>query len=402
MSALLVVAGLGGAYALASDDEYRVRFVVPSAAQLVEGSFVWIDGQEAGSVSRLDARDGKALVTAEIDETYAPIREGAVTRVEWQSVLGERVLSIEPGPAEAKAIPSGSMYAGKSSQIEVDQVLATLDGKTRKRLKSLVSRLAKTVEGRERDLRETVASAGPAVKAMGAILEAVGRDGPAIRGLVTELEQLTSAVAQRQTELSEVVRDFNTVTGEMASKQERLKRGIAELPATLREAKRTLDEVPEAVAEAGPLLADLDPATRRLASVSGVLRPVLAKLRPTVAELRPTLDSAERLLGKTPGLLDRTHDVVPQVTSTLEKLHPAVSYLRPYTPEAIGWVNNWGRDYAHYDAEGHVWLGGLAQAGLAAFNAQPSGGLPPLSTHEPKPGEVVGQPWTDAHGSGMR
>ncbi|WP_034269534.1 MlaD family protein [Haloechinothrix halophila] len=399
---MLGVAGLGGLYTLASDDDYRVQFVVPSAAQLVEGSFVWIDGQEAGSVSRLEARDGKAIVTATIDEAYAPIREGAVTRVEWQSVLGERILSIEPGPAEAKPIPSGAMYTAKSSQIEVDQVLATLDDKTRNRLNSLIRRFAKTVDGKEKDLRKTLASAGPAVRAMGSVLEAVGRDGPAIRELVTELEQLTSAVAERQTDLSNVVQDFNKVAGTMAEKQQQLKEGLAELPATLKEAKGTLDEVPETVDEASPLLDDMDPATRRLASTSRMLRPVLARLRPTVAQLRPTLESAAGLLGKTPALLDRTHDVVPQVTRIMEKVHPAVSYLRPYTPEAVGWVNNWGRDYAHYDAEGHVWLGGLAQVGPAAFNAQPSGGLPPLSTHQPKPGEVVDQPWTDAHGSGMR
>lgn len=399
---LLGAAGLGGVYTLASDDDYRVQFVVPSAAQLVEGSFVWIDGEQAGSVSRLEARDGKAIVTAAIDEAYAPIREGAVTRVEWQSALGERILSIEPGPAQAKPIPSGAMYTAKSSQIEVDQVLATLDGKTRSRLNSWIERLAETVGGRERGLRRTLASAGPAVRAMGSVLEAVGRDGPAIRGLVTELEQLTSAVAKRQTDLATVVRDFNEVTGRMAERQQQLKAGIAELPATLREAKGTLEEVPNAVAEANPLLDELNPATRRLASTSRMLRPVLARLRPAVAQLRPTLESAAGLLGKTPALLDRTHDVVPQVTSILEKVHPAVWYLRPYTPEAVGWLNNWGRDYAHYDAEGHVWLGGLAQVGPAAFNAQPSGGLPPLSTHEPKPGEVVGQPWTDAHGSRMR
>ncbi|SNR65942.1 phospholipid/cholesterol/gamma-HCH transport system substrate-binding protein [Haloechinothrix alba] len=399
---LVVVLGGVAATSLASEDDYEVDFVVPSAAQLLEGSFVWIDGQEAGEVRDLEVRDGKAIVTAAFDAAHAPLHEGTSARVEWQSVLGERIFSVDPGPADNAEIPSGAMYEGEVTQIEVDQVLAALDEQTREELTSLLRGLNRTVDGNEDDLQATLAEAGPAVRALGEVLDAVGQDGPAIRRLVQQLEDMVGVLAEQHGDVSGVVENLTGTTGRLAEQRDNVAEGLGELPDTLDAARETLDDVPEAVDAAVPLLEDFGPASERLTSVSRNLSPVLSDLRPTVAELRPTLEATQVLLDHTPGLLDSAHGVLPQVARTMNKLHPAVAHLRPYLPEAVGWINNWGRDYASYDSQGHVWLGGLAQAGLAAMNDQPPGGTPPMSIEEPPPGEVVDQPWTDAHGSEMR
>ncbi|MQA12619.1 MAG: MCE family protein [Pseudonocardiaceae bacterium] len=402
ISALVVALGGAWGYAMASSESgYEVDFVVPSAAQVLEGSPVLIDDRKVGEVSDLNARNGKAIVTASVADQHTPLHEGTTTRIEWRSVLGERVVTIHPGPAQNAEIPSGALYEAQSAQIEVDQVLAALDRPTRERLSSLVEGLNETVAGREQELRATLRTAGPAVNALGEVLQAVGRDGPAIRALVTQLHAMIEPLAERQGELSNVVNNATKLTGAVAEQQSQLKKGLAELPPTLTTAEDTLDQVPAASEATAPLLEDLRPATARLPAVARNLSPVLTDLRPTVAQLRPTLVATDRLLRYTPGLIDTGHDVLPPVAQALDELGPAVDFLRPYTPELIGWMQNWGQGFAGYDSQGHVWTAGLA-FGPSAVNDS-LGAAPPNSIDtNPMPGEIVGQPWTDANGSGMR
>src|ERR1700751_242690 len=81
-----------------SQSGYEVQFLMPSAAQLAKGSPVWIAGANAGSISDIKMKDGEAVVTAKINGSYAPLHAGTQTRVDWQSVVGERILTVVPGP----------------------------------------------------------------------------------------------------------------------------------------------------------------------------------------------------------------------------------------------------------------------------------------------------------------
>ena len=391
----------GGAALIGSSDGYEVKLVLPSAAQLADGSPVWIDGAHAGDITDLTVRDGKAVVTVSLDHDYAPLHSGTTTRVEWNSAVGERMLTIYPGAPANAEIPQGSFVAAESRQIEVDQVLATLDPATRKQLDSLVRELHGTLDGREADVRDTIAGASSTVGALGEILSAVGKDGPAIRSLITQLRQMTDLAASRRSSVAGIVSHLDSATGRVAAQQRALSASLHELPGTLRTAQTTLDKVPTAAASTKDLLDDLRPAASRLPSVAGNLGPLLTDLRPTVAQLRPLLGSAYQLLGETPALLDTTSQVVPRTSSLISALAPALSFLRPYTPEGVGMLANWGQAFAPYDGSGHVWAGLLAPG----TNSLDESVVQPIGSRrdpEPAPGQIVGQPWVDATGSGLR
>jgi phospholipid/cholesterol/gamma-HCH transport system substrate-binding protein len=397
----VVVLGAGGDLLASKTDGYSVDIVVPSAAQLLPGSPVWIGGLQAGSVDNLEVRDGKAVIHASLSKDHGPLHDGTTSRIEWNSVIGERVLTLYPGPGGNAPIPDGGMVEGQSSQIEIDEVLAALDPPTRARLSSLIGGLNDTTSGEEQQLQGTLQTAGPAVHALGSVLDGIGRDGPAIHDLVGQLNQLTAVAAQHDQDIAGTVRNLSTLADSVAQEQSAISESLGELPDTLRTARDTLDRVPHAGDVTTPLLKDLDPATRKLSSVARNLSPVFQELRPTVAELGPLLVDAQQLLGKTPALLDTSHDVLPPAQNVVQSYQPAVAYLRPYTPELIGWLQNFGQSFAGYDSQGHFWAATLAPGTNALDESvvQPPGSY---TSARPVPGEVVGQPWTDAHGSGMK
>lgn len=395
----LVAAGLG---VVRGGDDYTVAVVLPAATNLVPGSEVEIHGATAGKVTSLDTRDGKAVVTVALTDDYAPLHDGTTARISYKALLGERILELMPGKADANALRDGALVEGSVDRVELDQVLAALDKPTRERLQSLLDRLSTTLDGKEDDVRSTLQTLGPAVQALGQVLEAVGTDGPAIRKLVTRLANLVTTLDQHDSDVASTVSDLRTATATIAANREQLGKALDDLPETLRTARATLGDVPETVDQASPLLRALQPGIEQLPSVSKRLEPVLRDLRPTIAALRPTLASVRSLLGTTPALLDGADSVLPQADQVLGGLGPALTYLRPYTPELMGWLSNWGSAAANYDSNGH-YLRAFVQEGTTSLVNNP-GILPPgVTRHLSRlPGESEGQPWTDAHGSEMQ
>lgn len=402
LGALAAAVVVAGGVSLIGGDDYEVKMIMPSAAQMSERTPVWINGHHAGQISEIDVKDGKAVVTLSLEEDFGPLHSGTTSRVEWVSAVGERVLTLYPGDKKNAEVPEGAYIETKSAQVEVDQVLAALDGPTRKRLTSLIGQLNETVDGHEADLRKTIRGAAGTVDALGEVLAAVGKDGPAIRSLVSQLSRMTDVAAQRHESVSATVANLDKATGAVAGNQKDLSDTLKQLPSTLRTAKNTLGKVPAASTSTVALLEDLAPGISRLPEVSKQLAPTLVDLRPTVAELRPLLSSADDLLDQTPELLNLGHAVVPTATDLLDDLGPAIAFLRPYTPEAVGGLFNWGQAFAPYDGAGHTWAGLLAP-GTDAVNETPVP-LPALARQKPRPapGEPVGQPWTDANGSEIR
>jgi phospholipid/cholesterol/gamma-HCH transport system substrate-binding protein len=395
--AALVVAFVGGS-------SYRVKVLLGSATNLVVGGTVEVHGFKAGTISALDVVSGKALVTLGLTGDYAPLHDGAVVTVGWKALLGERIVEIADGPDTNATIPDGGMIKGKQAEpVELDQVLNMLDPATRKHLTSLVKGLNSTLgagHGVE-NVRATIDSAGPALQALGQVLHALGTDGPAIHNLVGRLDQVVHTVSGHDAAIRAVVDELTTLTSATVRERASVRAALQQLPPTLRTANTTLSHIPGVVDKAGPLLEDLRPVTAKLPSVARNLEPVLTQLQPVAARLRPTLAAAAALLRYTPGLLDTSHATVPGIDATLAYLSPVLSFLRPYTPELQGFLSNWASAFAGYNANGH-YARFEVQAGAASIDANP-GVLPPAVQNDPYPlpGANVGQPWSDAFGSGV-
>lgn len=403
-AALAVVLVLvAGVYAVSSSgSSYTAQVVMPSATNLVNGSPVEIDGAKVGSVTNLDTRDGKAVVTISVDGDHAPLHDGTTARISYKALLGERILDLMPGKSSAPALASGALIEGTQDRVELDQVLAALDAPTRARLQSLVARLDSTLKGKQDDVRSTVQALGPAAQALGDVLNAVGSDGPEIKKLITRLATLTSTLDARRASLRSTIADLDSATGTIARNRAQLATALRQLPSTLATAQQTLEKVPGTVDAAGPLLQALQPGLAKLPAVSTELKPVLTDLRPTMAQLRPTLAAARTLLGYTPALLSGTNTLLPQANQALTSAGPAVSFVRPYTPELMGWLSNWGSGAANYDANGHYLRAFIEEGGSSLVNNP--GIMPPGITRDSArvPGAAENQPWTDANGSEMQ
>ncbi|MFC7501315.1 MlaD family protein [Nocardioides sp. GCM10030258] len=397
--AVVAVVGLKSA---SGEDTYRLDVLTPAADGVGTGTKVRIGGQDVGRVAEVTVEGNQARLALDLDPDSAPLHAGTTVNVRWSSVVGRRYVDVLPGPQSNPALPEGKLLKADTERVELDDIVKALDEPTRAKVKKLVGQLDTTLNRSDTDLNTTLAEAGPFVEGLGEILEGVGKDGDAISALVTNLHQVTQALSSRDADVAGTVRDLRALVAVAVRQAGQVRTALDEVPATLRSAEKFFGKVPGAVDETVPLLEDLQPAIAKLPSVARRLDPVLRDLRPVVAELRPTLNAADELLEQTPGLLSIATQTVPDLETALTQLQPAVSFLRPYTPEIVGFLTNWASLFSAKNGAGHFGRA-LIPASVSSFNSNP-GILPPFmfQAKEPEPGSLIEQPWTDANGDGVR
>jgi hypothetical protein len=165
----------------------------------------------------------------------------------------------------------------------------------------------------------------------------------------------------------------------LATERDDLGRSIELLPDVLRRANTTFVNLRSALGDLDPLVAAARPAARAATPLFAELRPFAADAVPTVRDLSQTIrrpgeaNDLVELLRLQPAVdLIATRDArrngevrpgtFPVTERALRGLNTQLRTVRPFTPELVGWFD----DFAHsgaYDA-----LGGFSRAGL---------GLPP-------------------------
>ena len=376
---------------------YHVTVVLPDAANLVRGGQVQIGGLKVGSITGLEVRDNKALAHLALGGRHTPLHTGSLARIDYRSLLGERILAIEPGPASNPAVPDGGIIEGGATRIDFDQFLRTFDPETRDHLRKALPALDAVLSGREAQVGQTLADTPPFTETVAQLLAAVGQDGPALHRLVTSLRDLSTRLVSRQGDIAGVIDGLEKFMTAGATQDEALATGLDALPGTLRSASGALEKVPAAANATVPLLTDLRPVVERLGPVSAELAPTLAELKPTLAALRPVLGSLSGLLDVTPALLSSASGFLPPAQQALLAFNPALDFLRPYSPELAGAVSNWASAAANYDQNGH-YIRVLSGSSTAGFDRQPQPEFPiQQSRSQRAPGENEGQPWTGAH-----
>jgi phospholipid/cholesterol/gamma-HCH transport system substrate-binding protein len=398
---VVVVLAFFGGRAL-SNHPYKLTLIMPSADQAFAGGRVLIKGQTVGSVSSIGVKDGQAVVNVDIDPKFAPLPSGTKAQIKWESVLGARVVELVPGKAGNPPLASGHVITGNTEAVDIDDLFATLDAPTRAHLQTLIANLNSTLSAKQgdADINTTLREAGPTFQAIGQLVQSIGQDGPAIRNLVSQLHGVTSTVSARDSHLVNTINQLNTLTTEMAARQQQLSDTIARLPETVSAATAALNDVPGAVGSTRTLLRTLQPSTAQLPAIAKLAGPVLTDAQPALALLPGTLQDADRLLKQTPGLVSDVNATLPDVNSALITANPMVSFLRPYTPELVGWLSNWDGVFGSMDGSGH-YARALITASASSLDELPA--VPPGMSQNPTPapGSLVGQPWTDANGDGL-
>jgi phospholipid/cholesterol/gamma-HCH transport system substrate-binding protein len=382
--AVLLLRSPGGGYTVKADFQ--------NAAQLVKGNLVQTGGASVGKVKTIDLTpDGQAEVTMSINKDYAPLRRGTLATIRQASLSGvaNRYVDLRMAPAGAEKIPDGGVIGQDSTTtaVDLDQLFNTFDPATRKALAGVIKGSKNQIEGQGKQFNEGIAYLNPSLAASSTLFRELNRDTPLLERFIVSSSQLVTDIADRKDDVSGLVDDLATTTTAIGNQKQALADSIAKLPPFMRRANTTFVNLRAA-------LDDLDPLVDESKPVAKKLRPFMAELRPLARDARPTLNDLSDIIrrpGAANDLIELTKLQVPLRDVTTRKVNangklrdgsfkasqdalkgntPEFNFFRPYTPDLLGWFD----DFSHsgvYDA-----LGAVSRVGIHAnaFAAAGSGG----------------------------
>jgi phospholipid/cholesterol/gamma-HCH transport system substrate-binding protein len=366
-AALLMFGGLGG--------DYRVSVTLDNAGQLVGGDQVKVGGVSVGQIDSIElTRDNRATLELSIsDDELTPLHQGSVVTVRSTSLAGiaNRYVALKPGPNNAQEIPDGGAIPAEDArnEVDLDEVLNTLDPATQRDLQVAVRRSADIFEDPNRpgsDMPARQANAGlealnPALSQSAATFRELVRDEGNFERFLVKSADVVSAVASRRDDLDQLVGNALGTAGAIARRNADFDNVLRRLPPVLRRTNTTLVNLRGTLSDARPAVREAAPAAPLLSDFLTRLRTVARNGRPVVARLRRTIDrpdSAGDLLGVLRRIVGLARVAVPAFDSSVETTNdslPLVRDVRPYAPEVVGGLLNGfgGATGGYYDANGH-------------------------------------------------
>jgi phospholipid/cholesterol/gamma-HCH transport system substrate-binding protein len=370
---LLVAAVVLVAMLLFRGDGYTVTGTFLSGGQLVEGNPVKVSGATVGSVEDVRiSEDGQALVRFSIDEEYAPLRRGtrAIIRQNSLSGIANRFVDLHLGPANGAEINAGGRLGTDETEtaVEIDEVFGIFDPKTRRALKDTITGSAEMLRGRGRQINEAVTYLNPALSTGARLFRELSRDEPLLERFLVDSGRFVNALARRSDDLSGLVSNANTTFRALGAQQQALAEAVGLLPPFMRRANTTFVNLRRALDDVDPLVQAAIPAARRLDPFLDSARRFAADAKPTVRDLslairRPgSSNDLIELIRSFPPLARvaveprRINGAVrrgafPESEEALTESAETFSLLRPYTPDLVGWFEDFSGTGA-YDAAG--------------------------------------------------
>ena len=360
---------------------YRVTATFLDAGQLVRGNEVQVGGVPVGSVEDIAVTsDGRAEVTFTIsDSDYEPLRRGtrAIVKPGSLSGIANRFIDLQLGPDSGEEIEDGGRIDASDTEtvVELDQIFAIFDRRTRTATQDFIAGQAESLDGRGVELRQGIRYLNPALSTGSRLFGELTRDEPLLRRFLVDSSALVTALAARQDDLSGVVSNLNTTFAALGGQQAALAESIERLPPFLRRANTTFVNLRAALDDVDPLVDAAKPVARRLDPFLDAARGFARDAQPTVRDLSRTIRSPGdnndliELLGTFPPLartaLDprtvngaRRRGAFPETDAALRAAAPTIAQGRPYTPDLVGWFDDFSNTGA-YDA-----LGGFSRAWL--------------------------------------
>jgi phospholipid/cholesterol/gamma-HCH transport system substrate-binding protein len=279
----------------------KAQFSTGAAVTAGQGQSVDVAGVQIGQVGGVTLQGGRAIVTMNLFKKYQPIYRNATVLLRPRTPLKDMYLSLDPGSADAGAVPNGGMLPVANTQpdVNVEEILSSLDADTRNYLLLLLGGGAQLFHDGQAsgaapspaavaDLRGTFKRFAPLnrdTKTFTALLKWRTRN---IRGSIHNLQEVTRALGSVDGTLTSLINSSNKNFAAISSQDVKLQQALTLLPGTLAQTTQTLGKVQAFANQSTPALRGLVPFAHAFGPALAAARPLFRDTTPVIKnQLRP-------------------------------------------------------------------------------------------------------------------
>ena len=323
--------------------QFNAVFDEASAVTPGQGQSVTIAGVQVGLIGGVALEHGQAVVSLDLYRRYAPIYRNATLLLRPRTPLKDMYVALDPGSPSAGRLPAGGTLGIANTQpdIDVDQILSSLDADTRTYLLLLLAGGAQAFNGKGATASSPSASTAatlaadfkrfaPLNRSTLGFTQLLARRSANLRRAIHNLNLVATSLGGVDTQLASLVKAANANFGAIASEDHALSQGISLLPGTLQQTSTTLGQLQTFANVSGPALQklvpfaqDLGPALEALRSLAKQTTPAIQNQlepfasNPGIHRLVRTLAPAARALSKTTPVLTSSFSVLNKLVNAL-------------------------------------------------------------------------------------
>ncbi len=312
---------LPGWVPLLGESVYQIRAEFQTAQAVVpgQGQAVRIAGVDVGEISGVELEDGQAIVSMKIENKYHVYKDASML-LSPTTILKEENIDLNPGTKEAGRLTPGSTLpqANTRPDVNLDEVLSTLDNDTREYLQLLLASTGEGLGENGDDLRAAFRELNVTNIYLDRINSKIAERRENLKSLIHNFQLLITEVGEKDDELAQLVDSVNANFQAFAEASPALRETIQLLPGTLKSTTTALEKGDRVARLLGPTLDELRPGARKLASTLKELRPFFIETEPVIRkQLRPFAKEAAEPVANLRPVAARLADIVPDTNKAL-------------------------------------------------------------------------------------
>ncbi len=261
--------------------------VFSNASGLRAGQFVRASGVEVGKVSSVELLDGgrRAKVDINVDRDL-PLFEGTTASIRYLNLIGERYLELKRGDDDRR-LPAGGTIPLQRTEPALD-------------LDALIGGFRPLFRALDPDKVNNIAQS---------IITIFQGQGGTINDILDQTGQLTSALADRDQAIGEVIRNLNNVLDTTVKHQKQFDETVVDFEKLITGLKNRADPIAAAVADisdaagtVGDLLADNRPLLQSTVGRLELVQQPLVDQKDQLNGILTRLPTALKIIGRAGGV----------------------------------------------------------------------------------------------------
>lgn len=360
VTAIVVAAAVLGAFLLTrgGPEPYRIAMRLDNAGGLSPGSPVTVGGVEIGKVE-LNATQDEVRVDVEIDPKYAPLSKNTRAVIIARNALGQKQLLLSQADGSQQPAPDG--YELPSEQVQqatdLDQLLGTLDARTRTSLAIVLNEAGMTFAGRKLDFKAFLEYVAPAMLNAEDLIGQLTQDNLALGNLLETSDRYVAEVAREREKLGRMIDLVGGTTETVAARRLELRETLRRAPASLATARDFLADLRATTAPLGSTARLLADAAPPLATTLDRIEPFRAAAAPTLESAREAVPALNELTAATPAVQKLLGPLESARTLVVNEVPPVGDTLDKSMDNLLATLENWSRAIQFRDGLSHVFRG---------------------------------------------
>lgn len=261
--------------------------IFSNASGLRAGQFVRASGVEVGKVDKVELINGGSMVRVDFNvDRSLPLFEGTTASIRYLNLIGDRFMELTRGDSDER-MPAGST-------IPVERTEPALD------LDALIGGFRPVFRALDPDKVNNIAQS---------IITVFQGQGGTINDILDQTASLTSALADRDQAIGEVIRNLNTVLDTTVRHQQQFDETVQDFEKLITGLKNRADPIATSVADisdaagtVADLLADNRPLLQSTVGHLEAVQQPLVDQRDELNDILVRLPTAFKIIGRAGGI----------------------------------------------------------------------------------------------------